>query len=142
MIFYDWPYSPFCMKVRAILDSKGAKYRRVRPQGQTLWSLRRRGGVGKVPAIELDGELIVDSTDIAYAIDARFPEPPLLPADARERAICHAIEEWADESLYFAGLYYRWFEPEGRKAIPAARHLADWGRPLCPRRCSGASTRS
>jgi glutathione S-transferase len=125
--FYDWPYSPFCMKVRAILDYKGLEYRAVNPIGQ-VGSIRRRGGVGKVPAVEIDGELIADSTDIAYALDARFPEPPLLPADARERALCHAIEDWADESLYFLGLYYRWHDLEGRKPIPRVfgRSPAGW----------------
>ena len=108
------------MKVRAILDYKGVPYERVTPLGSTMLKLRRRGKTGKVPAVEIDGELIVDSTDIAYAIDEKFPDPPLLPTDARERGLCHALEDWADESLYFIGLYYRWFEAEGRKAVPAA----------------------
>jgi glutathione S-transferase len=83
-----------------------------------------------VPAVEIDGELIVDSTDIAYALDERFPDPPLLPTDARERGLCHALEDWADESLYFIGLYYRWFEAEGRKVIPAAFGQSLSGRAL------------
>lgn len=120
ILFYDWPYSPFCMKVRAILDHKGVAYERVNPLGSALLKVRRRGRIGKVPAIEIDGEMIVDSTDIAYALDERFPELPLLPEDARERALCHAIEDWADESLYFIGLYYRWFEAEGRKPVALA----------------------
>lgn len=108
------------MKVRAILDYKRVEYERVVPLGSTMVSLRQRGKTGKVPAVEIDGKLIVDSTDIAYAIDEHFPDPPLLPSDARERGICHALEDWADESLYFLGLYYRWYEKEGRKPIPAA----------------------
>ena len=118
------------MKVRAILDYKRVQYERVVPLGSTMVSLRRRGKTGKVPAVEIDGELIVDSTDIAYALDDRFPDPPLLPTDARERGLCHALEDWADESLYFIGLYYRWFEAEGRKAIPAAFGKSVSGRIL------------
>jgi glutathione S-transferase len=127
IIFYDWPYSPFCMKVRAILDYKGLQYERANPVGR-IGAIRRRGGIGKVPALEVDGELIVDSTDIAYALDRRFPDPPLLPADPRDRGLCHAIEDWADESLYFMGLYYRWYEREGREAVPRAfgRSLKGW----------------
>lgn len=117
--FYDWPYSPFCMKVRALLDFKGLEYEAVNPM-RHIGAIRRRGGVGKVPAIEIDGELTCDSTDIAYALDKRFPDPPLLPERKRERGLCHAIEDWADESLYFIGLYYRWYEAEGRKPIPRA----------------------
>lgn len=116
IVFYDWPYSPFCMKVRAILDYKGIEYRSVNPL-KHLREIARRGKVGKLPALEIDGELIVDSTDIAYSLDKHFPEPPLLPHAVRERGLVHAIEDWADESLYFIGLYYRWFDSEGRKPV-------------------------
>lgn len=119
IFFYDWRYSPFCMKIRAILDYKRVDYEAVNPIGHVR-QLRRRGGVGKVPAIEADGELIVDSTDIAHWLEARFPVPPIFPDSKRERGLAHAIEEWADESLYFMGLYYRWYEAEGRTAVPRA----------------------
>jgi glutathione S-transferase len=114
--FYDWPYSPFCMKVRAILDYKGLEYRSINPLAHVR-DIGRRGGIGKVPALDIDGAMIVDSTDIAYALEDRFPDPPLLPPFAHERGLCHAVEEWADESLYFIGLYYRWYEREGRGPI-------------------------
>lgn len=114
--FYDWPYSPFCMKVRAILDHKGVEYKSINPLGPAYGQLRRQG-TGKVPALEIDGQFVTDSTDIAYALDERFPDPPLLPADPHQRGLCHAVEDWADESLYFIGLYYRWYEAEGRKPI-------------------------
>ena len=91
------------MKVRAILDHKRVQYERVTTHGSTMLELRRRGKTGKVPAVEIDGELIVDSTDIAYALDRLFPDPPLLPTDPRERELCHVLEDWADESLYFIG---------------------------------------
>jgi len=128
IVFYDWPYSPFCMKVRAILDYKRLAYERVNPLGPAVLRIRREGKVGKVPALELDGALIVDSTDIAYALEARFPEPPILPSDPRARALCHALEDWADESLYFLGLYYRWYEAEGRKPIPQVFGRSPMGR--------------
>jgi glutathione S-transferase len=128
IVFYDWPFSPFCMKVRAILDYKKVEYERVNPLGPAVVRIYRRGKVGKVPAVEFDGELVVDSTDIAYEIERRFPSPPILPAQSRERALCHALEDWADESLYFIGLYYRWFEAEGRKPIPKAFGKSPTGR--------------
>jgi glutathione S-transferase len=106
------------MKVRAILDYKNVSHERLSPVGR-VGAIRRRGKVGKVPAIEIDGRFVADSTDIAYALEEHFPAPPIIPDEPRQRALCHAIEEWADESLYFIGLYYRWFESEGRKPIPA-----------------------
>ena len=118
LVFYDWPHSPFCMKVRAILDYKGLGYERVSALAARA-KLGRRG-TGKVPAVEIDGEFITDSTDIALALDRLCPDPPLLPARTRDRGLVHAIEEWADESLYFLGLYYRWYEAEGRRPVAAA----------------------
>jgi glutathione S-transferase len=103
------------MKVRAILDYKGADYQAVNPLAARSTLTKR--GTGKVPAIEIEGAFITDSTDIAYALDERFPQPPLFPPDPRERGICHAVEDWADESLYFLGLYYRWFEAKGHKPV-------------------------
>jgi glutathione S-transferase len=117
IVFYDWPYSPFCMKVRAILDYKGLAYERVNPLAARR-TLQRRG-TGKVPAVEIDGVFVTDSTEIAHALDERFPDPPLMPSDPREWGLCQAIEEWADEGLYFLGLYYRWFDRAGRAEIPA-----------------------
>lgn len=117
IIFYDWPYSPFCMKVRAILDYKDVRYDRVNPLAARR--ILKRRGTGKVPAVEIDGELITDSTDIAHALEERYPEPPLFPAGARKRGLVHAIEEWADEALYFIGLYYRWYDLAGREPVAA-----------------------
>lgn len=116
---FDWAPSPFSLKVRAILDHKGIAYTRTSVIQPGNWlAVRRRGKVGKAPALEIDGTLVVDSTDIAHAIEKRFPEPAIIPTDPRERGLCHALEEWCDESLYFIGLYYQWKDPEGRKMVP------------------------
>jgi glutathione S-transferase len=128
IIFYDWPHSPFCMKVRAILDYKRLSYERINPLGAQMLTVRRKGRIGKVPALELDGRFIADSTDIAHALEQRFPQPAILPSEPRERGLCHALEDWADEALYFTGLYYRWYEREGRKPIPAAFGKSPVGR--------------
>jgi len=115
---YDWAPSPFCIKVRAVLAHKGLAYERV-PALTRVREIRRRGGIGKVPALELDGELHVDSTDIVHLLERRFPTASVLPADARERALCHVLEEYCDEALYFFGLYFHWHDPAGRAAARA-----------------------
>jgi glutathione S-transferase len=43
-----------------------------------------------------------------------------IPTQPRQWALCHALEEWSDEALYFIGLYYQWFEADGRKMVPQA----------------------
>ena len=120
MRLFDWGPSPFCMKVRAILEYKKVEYERVNVLGAPLYELWRRGKIGKVPALDLDGALICDSTDIAYELERRFPEPAIIPANARERGLCHALEDWADESLYWIGIYYQWLDPEGAPLTPRA----------------------
>ena len=125
---YDWGPSPFCLKVRAILDYKGVAYRRIPVLGPRLFELRRRGRVGKVPALEIDGRLVTDSTDIAHELERLFPAPGILPADPRARAQCHVIEDWADEALYFINLHFQWIDPEGARMLPLAFGKNPFGR--------------
>lgn len=120
LLLYDWGPSPFCLKIRALLDWKGVPFRRRRVGLAEIFGLRRRGTTGKVPALELDGTLISDSTEIALAVDERWPEPPAVPRDGRKRAECMALEDWADEWLYWLGIYYQWQDPAGRRRVPAA----------------------
>lgn len=104
-----------------MLEYKRIEYRRVPILRPSNWlSVKRRGNVGKAPALEIDGRLYVDSTDICYELERRFADPPVIPVDARQRSLCHAIEEWADESIYFVNLYFQWHEAEGRRMVPQA----------------------
>jgi glutathione S-transferase len=116
---YDWALSPFCIKVRAILGWKGLAYDRIQLTPESLVELRQRGGVGKTPVLDIDGDLVVDSTDIAERLEILQPEPPLLPVKPRERALCRALEDWADEAIYFNALYQHWIEPAGRAQTEA-----------------------
>jgi glutathione S-transferase len=123
---YDWAPSPFCFKVRAILDYKGLSYQRIPILGAPLWRVLRRGHVGKAPAMEIGGEMVVDSTDIAHALERHFPQPPILPPDARGRAQCQALEDWADETFYFIGLHYQWVDREGARMVRQLFGRAPW----------------
>jgi glutathione S-transferase len=64
--------------------------------------------------------MVVDSTDIAHEIERLFPEPAVVPADPRLRALSHALEDWSDEALYFQGLYFQWVEPRGKPMVRQA----------------------
>jgi glutathione S-transferase len=117
---YEFKPSPFCIKIRSILEYKGVEYESLdasRPA--VMRELKRRGGIGKVPGLEIDGEVVCDSTDIAHALEARHPAPAILPSDSRERALSHALEDWADESLYWSAVYYRWKDEAGRATAGA-----------------------
>src|SRR5262245_51091652 len=58
-----------------------------------------RGAQRRLPALELDGRRIGDSTAIIAALEEYAPEPPLYPADPDERARALALEDWFDEEL-------------------------------------------
>jgi glutathione S-transferase len=125
IVLHQFAISPFCDKVRRALHHKKVQYetREVPLIDVTTGALRRKTGTGKVPALEHDGRLVVDSTDIVRYLDERFPEKPLIPKDARHAAYAHVLEDWADESLYFLEVYFRFMVPENAKRwIPELVH--------------------
>jgi glutathione S-transferase len=102
----DTTISPPCGKVHMALRFKGLEYdiHNVASPGE----VKKFNARGRMPALIIDGETIVDSTDIVDALEARFPDPPLEPADPVARARVKILEDWADEVLYFYGVYQRW----------------------------------
>jgi glutathione S-transferase len=109
---YQFPISPFCDKIRRILQYKRVEYSVHNvPMLETPTTLRKKNKAGKVPCIEDAGTIVSDSTDIAHHLEARFPDPPLLPREPKVRALCHILEDWADESLYFYEVFLRFMVP-------------------------------
>jgi glutathione S-transferase len=102
--------SPPCGKVHMALGFKKLPYeiKTVRDPR----AARRFNPRGRVPTLILDGQTIVDSTDIVTALDQRFPDPPLEPSDPLQRAQVKILEDWADEVLYFYGVFNRFLVPE------------------------------
>lgn len=122
---YQFPQSSFCYKVRLAAAYKGIALELRWATVGDLQRLQKRTGLGKVPCIEVDGELVTDSTQILSWLDRRAPESPLYPADARDRAECALLEDWADEALNLAVEPITWMERDGP--------LLDWifeGRPF------------
>jgi glutathione S-transferase len=120
IILHQFEISPYCDKVRRILHVKGQSYEiREVPVSRACTDVRKVNRMGKLPCIEHDGRRIPDSTNIAHYLEERFPEPPLIPSDPRERALCHLIEDWADESLYFYEMALRFTLPHNaRRFVP------------------------
>ena len=124
IVLHQFEMSPFCDKVRRMLRWKGLEYEVKDYPLADRKALRRLSKAAKLPSLEHDGEMIADSTDIAYHLEARFPEPPLLPSDPSERGLVHMIEDWADESLYFCEMYLRFTLPHnGLRNIPRLLEL-------------------
>lgn len=93
--------SPFADKVERALAYKGLAFERVAHQIADYKSRKALNFAAKLPALEHEGRTIGDSTQIALYLEERFPERPLIPSSPRDRGLCLALEDWADESLYF-----------------------------------------
>lgn len=100
---YQFSTSPFTEKVRRALNFKGLEFdvqeveRAKVPEGKYA----DVSPTGKFPVIKSGDEVVWDSTDILYYLEKLQPAKPIIPAASRDLGLAHAIEEWADESLYF-----------------------------------------
>jgi glutathione S-transferase len=94
--------SHYSEKVRWALDHKRVPHRRRSPLPGTHIPIAlalTRGGGPTVPVLSIDGRAIQDSTAIIATLEQRYPEPPLYPAEAQDRARALELEEFFDEQL-------------------------------------------
>ena len=90
LILYDYWRSSAAYRVRIALNLKGLSW----TAHSVDLAAGEQGGdahlgrnpLGLVPVLEVDGEAIVQSLAIIDYLDARWPEPRLLPADPMARA--------------------------------------------------------
>lgn len=94
--------SHYSEKVRWALEYKGIDHARRTPLPGThipIALAMTRGEQMTFPVIQMDGRTIGDSTAIIAALEARYPEPPLYPIDAEQRARALELEDYFDEQL-------------------------------------------
>ena len=135
IVLHQFEISPFCDKIRRILHVKGEPYEvREVPPSRAVTEVRRINRIGKLPTLEDDGRVVADSTEIAYYLEERFPDPPLLPKHPLERALVHVLEDWADESLYFYEMTLRFTLPHNRRRwLPELlKYEAPWFQRVAP----------
>src|SRR5215218_1915184 len=94
-ILYDYYRSSAAYRVRIALNLKGVDYEQ-RPvnlaaSAQKAVDYRATNPQGLVPMLEIDGQRLTQSLSIIMYLATRFPEPPLLPADAGEAAHVRAM---------------------------------------------------
>jgi glutathione S-transferase len=94
--------SHYSEKARWALAWKGVEHKRRSPvpgahMAVALWLTR--GAQHTFPVLSIDGRRIGDSTAIVAALEERFPEPPLYPADPAERRRALELEDFFDEEL-------------------------------------------
>ena len=118
---------PYTEKCRRGLQFKGLSFTLHEPSGPEDYK-RWNPKTGLLPAMRVDGELVIDSTDILLRIDEIQPDPPLLSPDPQVAEQQRSLEDWADESF----LYYfqRWLQLSEEQRQPkkqrGLRALGAW----------------
>jgi glutathione S-transferase len=119
---------PYAARVRIVLADKGLVHDIVEIDldDRPAW-LYEKNALGRVPVYEEDGGLVLpESLVIMEYHEERYPEPPLWPADAAERALGRLWLERFDDRLGDA--YYALRRGEPRAELDA--RLAELDRAL------------
>ena len=106
-------------KVRVVLAEKGLEYQ------EHLMTLRgdqfdpeylKLNPNAVVPTLVHEGRPVIESSVILYYLDEAFPQPPLMPRDAHERALARQYNKLIDEYVHnsctiltFATAFRPWF---------------------------------
>jgi glutathione S-transferase len=104
MKLYGFPLSPFVRKVLVVAQEKGLAVEVVPANPmQPSEEFLAASPYGKIPAIDDDGFKLADSTAIAVYLDAKHPDPALLPVEPQARAKAVWFDEVADTVVMAAG---------------------------------------
>ncbi|MEO5773808.1 MAG: glutathione S-transferase family protein [Sphingomicrobium sp.] len=104
MILFGSPLSPFARKVMVFADEKGIALE-VRPTGGASPDPQfvAASPFRKMPALADGDYTLADSTAIVHYLEAKHPEPALIPTDAQERGRAVWFDEFADTILFDCG---------------------------------------
>ncbi|TMA36373.1 MAG: glutathione S-transferase family protein [Deltaproteobacteria bacterium] len=115
---------PYTEKVRRALLYKRLPFELkepTTPEDYQRWNPKS----GMLPVIHLGEEVIEDSTQILYALDARYPDPPLLAVDPMVASQQRQLEEWADDAFLWYWMKYRRMIGGGEIALPLKSEASD-----------------
>jgi glutathione S-transferase len=94
--------SHYSEKIRWALDYKRVPHVRRSPLPGSHMPIAfalTRGESITLPLLQMDGRTIADSTAILAALEQRYPDPPLYPADPEQRRRALELEDFFDEEL-------------------------------------------
>jgi glutathione S-transferase len=144
---YQFVTSPFCSKVRKILDYKGLDYQIVEVDYVERKELIAASGQIMVPALRLEHgegagggvETIVDSDRIAMRLEELCPAPAILPSRTRglHLALTRYIDSEVEEALFFAAVpdEAEYFARQGADRLALFRFIRErkYGVGFCER---------
>lgn len=127
MKLYNVDMSPYASRARIAIYAKNLPVEIVpAPGGTSSSEYKQLNPIGKVPALEVDGQVIIESEVIVEYLEDRFPTPSLRPADPLARARMRTLSRFAD--LYLAppiGALFGQMNPATRDAKLVAEKLAE-----------------
>jgi glutathione S-transferase len=105
LTLYDAARCPYCARIRIVLAEKEIEHELVQCDldHRPAFLYELNPPEGRVPILEEDAFVLPESPVIAEYLEERFPDPPLLPADAAERALARLLIERFDD---FGDPYY------------------------------------
>jgi glutathione S-transferase len=87
LVLHQFHYSHYNEKVRWALDLKEVRHRRITHlPGHHLRAIRRLSGQSQTPVMLFGEAVVAGSRAILRELERRWPQPTLLPVDARQRA--------------------------------------------------------
>jgi glutathione S-transferase len=104
---YQFISSPFCAKVRKILQYKGVEFETIEVDYLERKELLLASGQIMVPALTPDnGETISDSDRIAHWLEERYPQPTIFPSGLRglHTILARYIDAEVEDALFRAAL--------------------------------------
>ena len=116
-IFMGVDRSHFSAKLRPALRYKQLHHVEYPPDMELI---RSRTGVTFVPVlITPEDEMLQDTTDIIDVLEARIPEPRLIP-EGPDRVLCRLFELYADEFFPTVSMRTRWAYPDNEAEMRRA----------------------
>jgi glutathione S-transferase len=98
---YHYPLSPFCRKIRLVLAEKKIEVELVE---EKYWEqsaeFLRRNPAGKVPVLRIENEILTESSAICEYLEDLYPEPALMPRDAKQRYEVRRLVSWFDDKFH------------------------------------------
>ena len=104
MILYGSTLSPFVRKVMAFAGEKGIEIE-LKPTGfpDPAPEFCSASPFRKMPALQDGDYCLADSSAIVHYLEAKYPEPALIPAEPRARGRTIWFDEFADTVLFACG---------------------------------------
>lgn len=105
MKLYGGLLSPFVRKVAVVLGEKGVDYTPARGgPGSTDPEFLSVSPFAKIPAIDDEGFTLSDSSAIVHYLEAKYPQPALIPTDPKACGMAVWFDEFGDTIFAASGL--------------------------------------